>query len=101
MIAWQVIVNENNAHDTQELISKRLSAIKNQRSTGELEDLALIIGNLALPTLSLFVTHLLADGKSLGFALEKEISKLFLELAIMCKAVICCKSFVMISHTSD
>jgi phospholipid-transporting ATPase len=32
------------------------------------------------------------DGKSLTFALEKEVSKLFLELAIMCKAVICCKS---------
>ncbi|CAK5281819.1 unnamed protein product [Mycena citricolor] len=51
-----------------------LSAIKSQRSTGELEDLALVI-----------------DGKSLGFALEKEISKIFLELAIMCKAVICCR----------
>ncbi|KAJ7714933.1 hypothetical protein B0H14DRAFT_3522854 [Mycena olivaceomarginata] len=45
-----------------------------QRSTGELEDLALVI-----------------DGKSLTFALEKEISKIFLELAIMCKAVICCR----------
>jgi len=31
-----------------------------------------------------------ADGKSLTFALEKELSKTFLELAIMCKAVICC-----------
>ena len=30
------------------------------------------------------------DGKSLTFALEKEISKAFLELAILCKAVICC-----------
>lgn len=34
-------------HDTQEFITKRLSAIKNQRSTGELEDLALIIGIVA------------------------------------------------------
>lgn len=41
---FQVIVNEENAHDTREFLSKRLSAIKNQRSTGELEDLALIIG---------------------------------------------------------
>jgi phospholipid-transporting ATPase len=39
-----VVVNEETARDTQEFISKRLSAIKNQRSTGELEDLALIIG---------------------------------------------------------
>jgi hypothetical protein len=37
-------VNEENAHDTQEFLTKRLSAIKNQRSTGELEDLALVIG---------------------------------------------------------
>ncbi|KAK7057494.1 putative phospholipid-transporting ATPase [Favolaschia claudopus] len=69
-----VIVNEETSHDTQQFLAKRLSAIKSQRSTGELEDLALVI-----------------DGKSLTFALEKEISKIFLELAIMCKAVICCR----------
>lgn len=40
----QVIINEENAQDTSDFITKRLSAIKNQRSTGELEDLALIIG---------------------------------------------------------
>ncbi|KAH7920341.1 Ca-transporting ATPase [Leucogyrophana mollusca] len=69
-----VIINEENARDTEEFILKRVSAIKNQRSTGELEDLALVI-----------------DGKSLTFALEKELSKSFLELALMCKAVICCR----------
>lgn len=31
-------------HDTKETLERRLTAIKNQRSTGELEDLALIIG---------------------------------------------------------
>jgi phospholipid-transporting ATPase len=36
-------------------------------------------------------TEHLADGKSLTFALEKEVSKSFLELAITCKAVICCR----------
>lgn len=46
----QVIVNEENAHDTAEFISKRLTAIKNQRSSGELEDLALIIGALRVLT---------------------------------------------------
>jgi phospholipid-transporting ATPase len=40
----QVIVNEENAHDTKDFIEKRLAAIKNQRNTGEAEDLALIIG---------------------------------------------------------
>ncbi|KAI0687946.1 phospholipid-translocating P-type ATPase [Cerioporus squamosus] len=69
-----VIVNEETAHETQEFITKRLLALKNQRSTGDQEDLALVI-----------------DGKSLTFALEKEISKTFLELAILCKAVICCR----------
>lgn len=69
-----VIVNEENSHDTANLINKRLHGIKNQRSVGEIEELALII-----------------DGKSLTFALEKEISKSFLELALMCKAVICCR----------
>ena len=70
-----VIVNEENAHDTKQYISKKLEAIKAQRNTGDLEELALII-----------------DGKSLTYALEKEISGLFLELAVMCKAVVCCES---------
>lgn len=41
-----MIVNEETAHGTEEFLSKRLAAIKNQRSTGdlELEDLALVIG---------------------------------------------------------
>ncbi|KIY61355.1 phospholipid-translocating P-type ATPase [Cylindrobasidium torrendii FP15055 ss-10] len=69
-----VIVNEESAQATEEFLSKRLAAIKNQRNTGELEDLALVI-----------------DGKSLTFALEKPLSKIFLELAIMCKAVVCCR----------
>ncbi|KZV78063.1 phospholipid-translocating P-type ATPase, partial [Exidia glandulosa HHB12029] len=69
-----VIVNEDNAHSTKEFITKRLTAIKNQQRTGEQEDLALII-----------------DGKSLTYALEKDINKQFLELAIMCKAVVCCR----------
>ncbi|PWN51558.1 putative P-type ATPase [Violaceomyces palustris] len=69
-----VIINEENAHDTAEFLTKKLAAIKNQRNAGELEELALII-----------------DGKSLTFALEKELSKTFLEMAVMCKAVICCR----------
>ncbi|KIY53948.1 calcium transporting ATPase [Fistulina hepatica ATCC 64428] len=69
-----VIVNEETTSGTSDFINKRLSAIKNQRNAGELEDLALVI-----------------DGKSLAFALEKEVSKAFLELAIMCKAVVCCR----------
>ena len=85
-------MNEETAHGTEEFLKKRLSAIKNQRSTGELEDLALVIGELLLIN-SFFgssIPYFDTDGKSLTFALEKELSKTFLELAIMCKAVICC-----------
>lgn len=64
----QVIINTETATETADLLNKRLFAIKNQRMGGDSEDLALII-----------------DGKSLTFALEKEISDVFLELAIMCK----------------
>lgn len=31
-------------HDTKDAIERRLTAVKSQRSSGELEDLALIIG---------------------------------------------------------
>ena len=34
---------------------------------------------------------LIIDGKSLTFALEDEIHLVFLELACLCKAVICCR----------
>ena len=39
-----VIVNEESELATKEFISKRLSAITSQRKSGELEDLALVIG---------------------------------------------------------
>ena len=70
-----LIVNEENAEATRENIQKKLDAIRNQGdATIEMETLALVI-----------------DGKSLTFALEKDLEKLFLDLAIMCKAVICCR----------
>lgn len=69
-----VIVNEENMHDTKAYITKKLEQIKAQKNAGDLEELALVI-----------------DGKSLTYALEKEISPLFLELAVMCKAVVCCR----------
>ena len=86
----QVIINENNAHDTKDAIERRLTAVKSQRSSGELEDLALVIGTV-YPGGTLKITEPDIDGKSLTFALEKDVSKLFLELAIMCKAVLCCR----------
>lgn len=82
-----VIINTETQVETNELLNKRLFAIRNQRLGGDVEELALII-----------------DGRSLTYALEKECSDVFLELAIMCKvsrcpwtfadrvqAVICCR----------
>ncbi len=37
-------MNEENSNDTKDTIERRLTAVKGQRSSGELEDLALIIG---------------------------------------------------------
>lgn len=70
-----LIVNEETAAATRDNIQKKLDAIRTQGDgTIENETLALII-----------------DGKSLTYALEPELDKLFLELAVMCKAVICCR----------
>jgi phospholipid-transporting ATPase len=70
-----LIVNEDNAASTRDNISKKLNAIKSQVENGvELDTLALVI-----------------DGKSLTFALERDMEKLFLDLAVICKAVICCR----------
>lgn len=70
-----LIVNEDTAETTRDNLSKKLNAIKSQSTGGiEMDVLALVI-----------------DGKSLTFALERDIEKMFLELAVMCKAVICCR----------
>lgn len=70
-----LIVNEENKEDTRDNIQKKLNAINSQSQGGaEMDVLALVI-----------------DGKSLTFALERDLEKLFLDLAVKCKAVICCR----------
>ncbi|KAM3430604.1 hypothetical protein MY4824_007573 [Beauveria thailandica] len=70
-----LIVNEETAEGTRDNVQKKLDAIRTQGDgTIEMETLALVI-----------------DGKSLTYALEKDMEQLFLKLAIMCKAVICCR----------
>ncbi|KAF4467356.1 phospholipid-translocating atpase [Fusarium albosuccineum] len=70
-----LIVNEETAAATRDNLQKKIDAIRTQGDgTIETETLALII-----------------DGKSLTYALEKDLEKLFLDLAVMCKAVICCR----------
>lgn len=70
-----LIVNEENPAATRDNIQKKLDAVNSPQSTGGEHDvLALVI-----------------DGKSLTFALEKDMEKLFLDLAVKCRAVICCR----------
>ncbi|CAM1505472.1 Fc.00g111090.m01.CDS01 [Cosmosporella sp. VM-42] len=70
-----LIVNEETSTATRDNLQKKLEAIRTQGDgTIETETLALII-----------------DGKSLTYALEKDLEKMFLDLAVMCKAVICCR----------
>ncbi|KAJ2163162.1 aminophospholipid translocase [Coemansia sp. RSA 552] len=70
-----IICNETTHWETKEFLQKKLDAIREgQGSNIDFESLALII-----------------DGRSLDFALEKDVEMLFLELATLCKAVICCR----------
>ncbi|KAF4121317.1 phospholipid-transporting ATPase [Geosmithia morbida] len=70
-----LMVNEESAEATRDNIEKKMQAIRTQGGGAiESETLALII-----------------DGKSLTYALEKDLEKMFLDLAVMCKAVICCR----------
>lgn len=68
-----LIVNEENAQATRDNLTKKLNAIQGQAA-----------GGIAMEALALVI-----DGKSLTYALEKDMEKLFLDLAVMCKAVIC------------
>ena len=72
-----LMVNEENAEATRGNLRKKLDAINSQHA---------VPGGVEMETLALVI-----DGKSLTFALEKEMEKLFLDLAVMCKAVICCR----------
>ncbi|KAJ2370861.1 aminophospholipid translocase [Coemansia sp. RSA 2610] len=70
-----IICNESTHWETKEFLQKKLDAIREGHGSNiDLESLALII-----------------DGRSLDFALEKDVEALFLELATLCRAVICCR----------
>ncbi|OAF57231.1 hypothetical protein VC83_05843 [Pseudogymnoascus destructans] len=70
-----MIVNEVDAPSTRDNLRKKLDAIRSQGA-----------GQLELETLALVI-----DGRSLTYALERDLEKDFLDLAVMCKAVICCR----------
>ncbi|KAH8704685.1 hypothetical protein GQ44DRAFT_507624 [Phaeosphaeriaceae sp. PMI808] len=71
-----LIINEESKEATRDNIRKKFQAItsQSQGSQHEIDVLALVI-----------------DGKSLTYALERDLEKEFLDLAVKCKAVICCR----------
>ncbi|KAL0073550.1 hypothetical protein F4703DRAFT_1906959 [Phycomyces blakesleeanus] len=70
-----IICNEDNHWDTKTFLAKKLEDIQKLMTRGEdVEPLALVI-----------------DGRALTFGLEKDIEKILFDLAVLCKAVICCR----------
>ncbi|KAJ1816443.1 aminophospholipid translocase, partial [Coemansia sp. RSA 2598] len=70
-----IICNETTHWETKEFLQRKLDAIREGHGSNiDFDALALVI-----------------DGRSLDFALEKDVEMLFLELATLCKAVICCR----------
>jgi phospholipid-transporting ATPase len=70
-----LMINEESKEATRDNIQKKFNAITSQSQGGaEMDVLALVI-----------------DGKSLTYALERDLEKQFLDLAVRCKAVICCR----------
>lgn len=70
-----LIVNESDAAGVADNIARKLELIRSSEATNaDFETLALVI-----------------DGVSLGYALTPEIEQDFLDLSVMCKAVICCR----------
>lgn len=67
-----LIVNEESSEATRASLQKKMDAVQSQNASGDSEPLALVI-----------------DGRSLTFALEKNMERLFLDLAVICKAVVC------------
>ncbi|OMH81722.1 putative phospholipid-transporting ATPase DRS2 [Zancudomyces culisetae] len=71
-----VICNTNTHWETKQFLNQKLVAIRESRGTStiDFDSMALVI-----------------DGRSLDFALEKDVENVFLDLATVCKAVICCR----------
>jgi len=72
-----IIINEESKAATRDSLTKKLDAIRSQATT--------------LPTPEMDILALVIDGKSLTYALERDLERIFLDLAVMCKAVICCR----------
>ncbi|KAJ1567878.1 hypothetical protein HK096_008327, partial [Nowakowskiella sp. JEL0078] len=77
-----IVCNEQSHYETKEFLEKKLLMVKNALAAigvnhhEEEEDLPLA---------------LIIDGRTLDFALEPSIASIFLELATLCKSVLCCR----------
>ena len=96
----QIIVNEESKHKTLEFIKTHLEEIRSEFGMGGSFELGWYerfwrnIGSKGGRFSKIddaFDIALIIDGKSLEYALDPEISILFLELAMLCKAVVCCR----------
>ncbi|KAJ3084089.1 hypothetical protein HDU99_003498 [Rhizoclosmatium hyalinum] len=99
-----IICNEDTHFGTKEYLEQKLAAVKSgieptepQRSNYQGFTSLLPFMKKKFDKVNKDADHdaeplaLIIDGKSLGFALEDDIKFTFLELACLCKAVICCR----------
>jgi phospholipid-transporting ATPase len=100
-----IVCNEATHFETKEFLEGKLAALKGDVEEAEQEP----IWNKYMKSIpyvkmvtkakklkkssntNLEAMALVIDGKSLEYALEDDIKMIFLELAVMCKAVICCR----------
>lgn len=80
-----LIINESDREAVRANISEKLEVIRSVRDKFDLQD-----SDEAQPV-EVDTLALIIDGASLEYALEPELAQDFLQLAIMCKAVICCR----------
>lgn len=96
-----IVCNEENHWDTKNFLEAKLKEINDVRNRGEDLEVSdrdasiymFLLYRLGLITY-LFCSQPLAlviDGRALTFALEKDIEKILLDLAVLCKAVVCCR----------
>ncbi|PVU87015.1 hypothetical protein BB560_006568 [Smittium megazygosporum] len=72
-----IICNTNTHWETKDFLRQKLLTIRDTDGIGN---------NVDLNSLALII-----DGRSLDFALEKDVEDVFLQLACLCKSVICCR----------
>ncbi|KAJ3109737.1 hypothetical protein HDU96_007113 [Phlyctochytrium bullatum] len=92
-----IICNEATHFETKEFLEKKLMAVKGGIEMDNIVTSNQIFGFKKKVKLDKDAFNepeplaLIIDGRSLAFALEEDIKFVFLELACLCKAVVCCR----------